>query len=258
MFPLGPIPVGSRQSIVATGGTIGDIPGFRYHIFYGSGTFNVVSCLGPFPLEYLVVAGGAGGGHSNSAGASAGGGGAGGVRAGTLMINFGARGVVVGAGGNGNATEWGWGFVGGESNIQGIAAATGGGGGSPCVWEEGPGVYTGGRGNDGGCGGGTGYNNIGYGRGQGIAGQGYNGMEYNIGGYGGGGGGAGNAATSYEGGTGKVSTILGTSITVARGGNASATPASYYGDGGGGGIGSVSFAGYGGYQGIVIVRYPYP
>ncbi len=81
----------SIRLIIATGGTISNITGYKVHRFTSSGTFNI-TCGGK-AIEYLVVAGGGGG-------AQAGGGGRGGqVRTGSLNLTAGAHTVTVGGGG---------------------------------------------------------------------------------------------------------------------------------------------------------------
>ena len=59
----------SAQPIIATGGSVTDIGGYRYHTFTGAGTLTVTQLgSGAFgnTIEYLVVAGGGGGGTKSS------------------------------------------------------------------------------------------------------------------------------------------------------------------------------------------------
>lgn len=64
---------GGVDPIVATGGTITDVGGYRYHTFNASGTFAVSAIGADGATEYLAIGGGGGGGQalyaSNNAGA---------------------------------------------------------------------------------------------------------------------------------------------------------------------------------------------
>ena len=207
------------SSIVATGGTITDIAGYRIHIFTTSGTFQA-SVAGN--VEVLVVAGGGSGGAPNYSG----GGGAGGlVYSSSLPITTQAYTVTIGAGGtnsNGQNSSFG-------SLVTAVGGGKGGGGGV--------------SGSSGGSGGGGGY--MSSGGGSGTSGQGYSGgggdptSGYGWGGGGGGAGGAGTTAAHY-GSTGNGGNGLAYSISGAS---------TYYSGGGGGGIDSGGYRSYGGLGG---------
>jgi len=205
------------NNINATGGTVTEVNGYRIHTFTSSGTFTVLS---HGTVEYLIVAGGGGGGLPYG-----GGGGAGGLLVGTITINSGSYGVIVGGGGSGLIPQdyLQNGVSGGNSSIFELTALGGGAGGS---WNS----PTGTLGQPGGSGGGGGSSNVstnGEVGGSGTSGQGFPGGsagQYNIFG-GGGGGGAGSAGEkstnnniSGSGGMGYTSSINGTSITRAGGG----------------------------------------
>jgi hypothetical protein len=229
------------QQIIATGGTITDIGGYRIHTFTGSGTFTANSNMN---VEVLVVAGGGAGG----VGANSGGGGAGGlIYQASHALTSAAYSVTVGNGGQTANSN-------GQNSVFSSLTAVGGGGG---------GLYTNGNGASGGSGGGGGSNGGTSSGGAGTAGQG------NAGGgaaawYAGGGGGAGGAGesgvgnTDGTGGIGLAYSISGSSVVYAAGGNSSSvTPG---GNGaantGNGGSGQQSGSNYLGGSGIVIIRYP--
>lgn len=212
--------------------------------------------------DYLIVAGGGGGG-SRYYSRTGGGGGAGGLLSGTTTI-AGAQSITVGAGGAGGLGKYGQGGKGGDSSISGIDTATGGGGGG----------RNGSNGSNGGSGGGgSGHSSTNSG-GTGIAGQGFagGGNDTSQRGNAGGGGGAGGAGqTTSEGsagGPGVASSITGTPVTYASGGDGGilvsgagpgASGAANTGDGGEGGYsddvnGNSGYGGDGG-SGIVVVRY---
>ena len=101
--------------------------------------------------------------------------------------------------------------------------------------------------------------------------QGYNGTYGHANGdWGGGGGGAGAspASQSVTGGIGKESSITGSIVTYARGGNggsrnavgdgATADDNTGNGGGGAGNTGTVTYSGGDGGSGIVVIRYPTP
>ena len=116
--------------IVATGGTIMDVSGYRIHTFTSSGTFTVTS--GTSDVEVLVVAGGGGGGGSVG---YSGGGGGGGVVTSTKNISVGATTVTVGSGGavGANGANSSFGAItsigGGAGNTAGNGSNGGSGGG---------------------------------------------------------------------------------------------------------------------------------
>lgn len=77
-----PVPAGSfsgnNQSVIATGGTITNIPGWTAHSYTGVGNSSFSVIKGTLPIEYVIVAGGGAGGYvSGSTGSSRTGGGAG-------------------------------------------------------------------------------------------------------------------------------------------------------------------------------------
>ena len=128
----------------ATGGTIidgGD--GYIYHIFTGTGTFQVNRPPAAIDsVDYLIVAGGGGGG------AYGGGGGAGGLRFGSTSVSIGPYPISVGGGGSPGSglpsTRSGT-----PSSAFGITATGGGGGGgtaspSPTNYPGAPGGSGGG------------------------------------------------------------------------------------------------------------------
>jgi hypothetical protein len=249
-----------------------------------------VSPVGPYSVDYLVVAGGGGG----AGGYASGGGGAGGFLTATTTFQPGiSYTITVGAGGAGSparTSTWldGRAASGANSAINTVATAIGGGGGAG---------NAGGAGSNGGSGGGGGQAAAG---GAGTAGQGNNGGS---GGgspnYGGGGGGGatgtgvnGSSTVGGNGGAGTASSISGISVTYAGGGgggtyypnsggagtagsggaggggaggagattpNAGTAGTNNSGGGGGGGggydPGAVSAAGGAGGSGIVIIRY---
>ena len=134
--------------IVATGGTISCVGGFRMHTFTGPGTFSVsaVSSTAPFNNADYIIVGGGGAGGSGAFGEGGGGGGAGGYRespgtatcytasprgaspaaAITLAASPGSYPIVVGGGGSGGSGPGGCGVA---SSFASITGAVGGGGG---------------------------------------------------------------------------------------------------------------------------------
>lgn len=233
-----------QSVLLATGGTISDDGGFRYHTFTSSDDFEALVEL--TDAEYLVVAGGGGGGGITSFNSSAGsGGGAGGLLSGTATIPVGTVTCTIGAGGgvdaNGNNTQFG-----------SIATAIGGGSG---------GFSKGGSGSEGGDGGsGGGGDPVG----TGTSGQGNNGgLDQSNGTAGGGGGGAsgvGGGSTGVSGGgnggIGESQSVFATATSTGDGGR-------YAGGGGGGhyenegGTGGTGGGGDGG-QGRFTITAPEP
>ena len=259
-------------AVAATGGTITTSGGYKIHTFNSSDTFTVTS---GGTVEYLVVAGGGGGGG----GYQGGGGGAGGYLASASQaVTARTYAITVGAGGNGctnspdvAATN------GGNSVIQDIATATGGGRGG----SESPSAAP----NTGGSGGGGSWDGTTQNTGAaGTAGppiQGYAGGDgYAIFPYGdnnfpggGGGGSAGvgtngvNTVAQTDGGPGTSNSISGGAVTYAAGGkganrgrNANGTNASANTGNGGesGGKNTSNSTGGNGGSGIVIIRYLSP
>jgi hypothetical protein len=248
--------INATAGIVATGGTVSNIAGYRVHTFTSSGTFDVQGGTGT--VEYLVVAGGGGGGTNGAGGG--GGGGAGGYRFGSgFSVTPGtAYTVTVGAGGAGGATN-AFGANGSDSIFSTITS-TGGGAGAGNGQQTGRNGGSGGGGSAGGNGGengpgGTGNtpstspsqgNNGGTGVSQ--SGAGY------AGGGGGGAGGAGGASmnsqprapgTGGDGGDGSASSITGTSVTRAGGGGGGGNNLGGGSAGGNGGTGGGGAGGHG-------------
>lgn len=182
------------------------------------------SSIGPYSINYLLVAGGGGG--TNDVG---GGGGAGGLLNSTLNVTPGtAYTITIGSGGGNNTN-------GTNSTISSLVTSIGGGHGGAA---DQPGVA-------GGSGGGGGrQTNPG---GAGTSGQGYaggSGTSYlsPVGGGGGGGGasqvGFSNNSGGSNGGAGLVSSISGSSVTYAGGGGGGTYQSGVYGIGGAGGGGN--------------------
>jgi len=230
-------------------------------------TSNIGSSTGTtmfIPIRYIIVAGGGGGGGAGgpSTPRSGGGGGGGGVLRDT-NFNFTRRlqyNVTVGAGG----IVQGYGLKGtnganssiicqeypSTSSISLIAIGGGAGGGAN---QNG----TDGTAGSGGCGGGGGGGWTG--KGYGTPGQGYDGSDGALAfnGTGGGGGGAGGPGfNQYGSGAGLAlfDDITGTSYGYSRGGNISfSQPPTNYGQGGN--SATATDGSFGGFQGVVIIRY---
>jgi hypothetical protein len=277
----------NKSGIVATGGTITTANGFRIHTFTTVGTtsgatnFIITSAATTGANVQILVVGGGGGGGTNTGG---GGGGGGAAFVSSQIIQLGSYAVTVGAAGNGSpgagvATNGGnssfnsivgIGGGAGGSYSRGDAGSSGGCGGGGCGANAAAGSATqaggnaGGSGNTGGpAGGGGGMGSVGsngtlpLGPSSWLGGNGGNGGRYTIGGTTyivSGGGGAG----SYNAGTGSAAGSGGTG----GGGNGAlsgvGSSATYYGGGGGGAGGGAEPAGGSGYQGIVIIAYPFP
>jgi hypothetical protein len=264
--------INASAQVVASGGTVTNVGGYRIHTFTSSGTLTVTD---GGDVEYLVIAGGGGGGTNGG-----GGGGAGGFRTGTglALDSNTSYTVTVGAGG-GIETN------GSNSSIHTITSTGGGKGGNLTA--------AGGNGGSGG-GGGSAYPSPGT---QGAGGNGntpsFSPSQGNNGGAGfsggnapsnvagGGGGGAGATGSTAPGnggagGNGTSSSISGSSVTYAGGGGGGAAPGGGAGGTGGGGSGSPnggagsggtnlggggggganpSLYGAAGGSGIVIIRY---
>jgi hypothetical protein len=251
----------AQRVLMATGGAITEVGGYRIHTFTASGTFTAE---GAANVEVLVVAGGGGGAGSPWGGGGGGGGGV--IHHPTYPVTAGAITVTVGAGGAANT-------VGGDSFFGPMKAFGGGGACSNC----GPGGSGGGTSHSSPGGssnattqtnnnGGTGYGNIG---GSAVYSDPY---WTGTGGGAGGPGGSGNST----GGVGRAFSTSGSSIYYAGGGgqvnnNGFITAGGTGGGGsginggngqagtvntGGGGGGSRGGSGGTGGSGIVIVRYP--
>ena len=220
--------------VLASGGTITEYRGRRYHTFTSSGTFQVDYAPEGATFEYVALGGGAGG----ASGGSAGGGGAGGARMVVSSLTAGSYPVVVGAGGavntdGQNTTFYGdTGFGGGRGNTSGyqrsgLPGGCGGGGGgngsSGGATEQGDTIATDvrNRGHGGG-----------YGNGNGGAGGGGGGLEGGGGTSGQYGGPGGNGGSGWA-----LDLYLEWSTATNTGHN------DYYGGGGGGSGGNSQGAG---------------
>lgn len=131
--------MGAATTTAATGGTITDVGGRRYHTFTSSGTFTI-SATGGAVFEIMAIGGGGGGGCQ-----SGGGGGAGNMIVATGSLTATSYSVAVGGGGAGGVYTVNQGQNGSSSTFGSILTALGGGGG---------GSYNIGGGLTGGCGGG--------------------------------------------------------------------------------------------------------
>jgi hypothetical protein len=249
-------------SVFATGGTIVDSGGYRYHTFLADGTFGNDQSR---TVEYLVVGGGGGGGYY-----AGGGGGAGGLLSSSFSATASDYTIVVGDGGlsspsAGSGSNTGSSGV--ASTVTGtnasVSATGGGGGGGGSGGNNGGSGGSGGGGERYGSGTGTG--------GSGTVGQGNDGATISSGNQGGGGGGAGAAGSGQNGGAGlntystwATATSTGDSGYYAGGGGGYTGGTGGDGGGGaysaegtantGGGAGGDTATKYGG-SGIVILRY---
>ena len=269
---LGLAGAAAAPTFTATGGTITDSGGYRYHTFTASGTFTVTAGSRT-DVEALIVGGGASGGAFR-----AGGGGGGGVRTvsgKTANAGTGTYPVTVGAGGAAQTSDASTGNTGGNSSVFGETSLGGGGGGQ--------GTTAGGTGGSGGGGGGAASG--GGGAGSGTGGQGNNAGAGSVsattserhGGGGGGAGAVGTAATTGNagaGGTGVQHSWPTPTYYGAGGGGGSTTAAAAGGTGGGGaggtgngtagsgvgagggGSGSSGSVSGAGATGRVVIRYP--
>jgi hypothetical protein len=274
--------IDATSAIIATGGTVTNVGGYRIHTFTSSGSFAVEE---GGVIDYLVIAGGGGGATSTEyASAGSGGGGGGGFQTGTMNVSSGITyTVTIGAGGAGGSGREVPGSQGGNTIFSGDSTTLtsyGGGGGGKGYQYGGWGGGAGGSGGGGGGGGNGGGIEGGVGVYPGssyisVARQGYDGSSgHGPNRAGGGGGGAGESRDRYvynaNGANGAYSTISGTSVAYAGGGGGSGNggvggggntglgPASNgttNRGGGGGGYGtSPGQAGSGG-SGVVIIRY---
>jgi hypothetical protein len=229
----------TAPGVIATGGTITDAGGYRYHTFTADGTLTVTK---GGDVEYLIVAGGGGGGGARSGSSTGGGGGgAGGMLTGSATLTAQGYSITVGAGGSGGTgglSETN-GFAGSDSAFNGNTATGGGGGGK--------GSAGGNTGGSGGSGGGSGWQSDA--SGSGTAGQGNDGghsssANINVGSGGGGGKGAagsdGNDTSNYNGGAGGAGAEwpFGSGDNYAGGGGAGSLSPGSPGSGGTGGGGS--------------------
>jgi hypothetical protein len=217
---------------------------YRTYAFTGSGTITTTKAG---VCEVVIIAGGGGGGSQGTGGRAAGGGGAGGYFSGAFTLPLGASTITIGGGGAAGSTA----SPGVKSEIASTSYGVMGGGGGIFNDQNGQrGASGGGAGSgDGGTRtGGTAY----------LSNVGNDGGNSTDGGTAGGGGGAGAAASLKNGGTGKTSTINGTSTERAGGGGGgrpAGSPGTATGGGGAGGTANgtaatVNTGGGGGGSGI--------
>jgi hypothetical protein len=221
----------------AIGGTETIIGGYRIHTFLASGTLHVTK---PGNVEVLVVAGGGSGGSGTATWANShegGGGGAGGViHIDSHPISVGSYDITIGLGGIGEGGFANNGHNGENSIFDSLTAIGGGKGGAASA------------GASGGSGGGGTYSVAAGGSGVSI--QGNNGGSFGGGvyGYGGGGGGAGEIGDTDgagQGGDGLAFDISGVSTYYAGGGGGAVSFHSYPDGIGHGGLGGGADAYYG-------------
>jgi len=259
--------------VAATGGTVTTSGDFKIHTFTSPGTFCVSSAgnaAGSNTVDYMVVAGGGGGGKSGTSDPS-GGGGAGGYRESSgaasgcysrsplgsgvsaLPVSVSPYPVTVGGGGGGSSSFPSKGSNGSNSVFSSITSAGGGGGASGYGYG---GTESSRNGNPGGSGGGAGYSGPGGGGGsvgsgntppvsppQGSPGNPIPGAD-------------GGSALSTGSGNGATSSINGSPVKRANGGDGG-NPGSPAGPTNSGNGGGANFNGNGnsGGSGIVIIRY---
>ena len=241
----------------ATGGTITYDGAYVIHTFLSDGIFTPASA---FDVETIVIAGGGGGGKyaiDNNYGGGGGGGAGGYLGDASLPVTAQAYSITVGDGGAGRASTDGVGTNGGDSVFSTLTAKGGGGGGG-----SGNGVVGGSGG-----GGGSGGNGA-----AGTASQGYAGGNgyYKSAICGAGGGGGGSSAVGVvahsciegAGGAGTASSISGSGVTRAAGGDGmtgvtseQSTPSAGVANSGDGGGGADGTDGADGGSGIVIIKY---
>lgn len=248
------------EGIEAEGGIITTAGNMKIHTFLTSGNF-VVTRGGS--LIWLMAGGGGGAGGTNNGGG--GGGGAGGLLHGSTVITINTFPIVIGAGGNGSAL--GNGSPGGNTTFLSLTAFGGGYGGN--------GSSLGVPGGSGGSGGGASWGSSGGTPAPGVLGQGFEGGLDSPTGFsaGAGGGGAtqegqtpvriGSSWFGGFGGNGFPSSISGTTIEYAKGGDGGTSFGNSDGaagiDGrGNGGVGGHTTGGGGkGGNGVVIISYQY-
>ena len=251
----------------SSGGTIATIDGtqgpyIRIHKFVlaDSGT-NLVVTAANSSVSALVIGGGGGSGRGDPSVRVVGGGGAGGYLEGSISVSVGNIAVTVGSGGNGGAATLTNGSAGGNSVFNGATANGGGAGG----YNSDPPARNGGSG-----GGGNyvpycctkAYGTATQGNSGGLTGYGYAGGAFDTGdnyyaGGGGGAGGAGSHSTVGTGGIGRSSSITGSPVTYAVGGNSTDSGSNPVDADKGFGGNSFSNATCNGGSGVVIVRYQF-
>lgn len=254
--------------VVATGGTVSDINGYRTHVFTASGSFTVTS--GGY-VEVLVVAGGGAGGSNNVSATStaSGGGGAGGliydqsyaVTPQTIAVTVGSGGLITDTVGQNSVFGSLIALGGGRGACKTCAAVSGGSGGGGSYYYPPLGSGTIGQGHNGGGNtvayyggsGGGGAGSVGQNSLGNVGANGGTGLYYGYifgdifgqnGYFAGGGGGGGSAGGTGGNGGG------------AAGSNTNGNDATANSGGGGGGSNNSLYIGGSGGSGIVIVRYP--
>ena len=238
-------PGAANFSNTATGTYSSGETNYKYVTFTGSGTLTITQAG---LADILVVAGGGGGGKcgdTNRTGGTRSAGGAGGYLETQLFLDAGNYTVTVGSGGSGSTSFASYASDGTHSKIDTIVCPGGGGGWSGFSVDNTT-AYSGRPGGSGsgsvrGASGGVGLYSNSYGNSGGVG---------NLNGAGGGAGGAGSGSTP---GAGLASSITGSSITRAVGGNFSSAGGANTGTGGGGGASSTE-NGFNGGSGIVVVR----
>ena len=245
--------------LLATGGTVTDSGGYRYHQFTTSGTFQVTFIPAGTTIDYIVVGGGGGGGTgsyglgANYNGAAGGGGGV--QSASSYTPSVSSYTITVGAGGAGGSGRDAGGSNGSNSSAFGETSGygasnsgmTGGTSGSPQSNSGGGGgAYSGGGGggaNGTGVGGGSNAKKAG---GAGLQNSSFTSFGANSGYFAGGGQGSGAAGTAARalGGGGMHGTT-----------QADLNGLASTGGGGAGHYGSNSGVGGLGGSGTVIIRY---
>lgn len=234
--------------VLATGGEITEIGGYRIHTFRTTGTFTVASNI---TADVLVVAGGGGGGAYSTTNANGGGGGGGVVYAVNQALTPAAYTVTIGRGGTGYTWNTNSCGANGANSVFGaLPAAIGGGGGagqSSCAGGAG--------GSGGGCSQNTAAgasNQTGAGTNITVYGNAGGSGSYTWTGCGGGGAGSagvggnavGNSYPSGNGGNGITLTISGSSVCYAGGGGGGGNSSERAGKGfcgGGRGFGSTNY-----------------
>ncbi len=253
----------ARPTVQATGGTISQSGGYRYHRFTSSGTFTITR---EGHIDFVLIGGGGGGAAGGLNLSNECGGGGGGAGAALVSLNnqepIGSFAVTIGAGGSGGSAGVSDGNNGtnGSDTTYRSEVARGGGYGGGVVSGIGA------NGNDGGCGGGGGGGSTGGVGGGAIGGLGLGGgAGYSAGSSdpsgGGGGGGTGSAGFNAVVGVGGfggvgVATFDGTFGTGGNGGRGYTVTSGAANTGNGGFGGNYSESGGDGGSGFAVFRYP--
>jgi len=290
VWSMGEVAEASRDGIwpnvitytAATGGTVTDVGGYRYHTFNSSGTFAISSVGTSDKVDILDVSGGGSG--ASGSGVSGGGGGAGGhletddvtIAATSYVVTIGAGGALTSGSDSSVATlsttSNGGGKGAGQGVQQGLTGGSGGGTGGNQQSTPGGVATPAGQGNNGGPN--HVYNDYSAGGGGGAGGAGQRGTAGEPYGYtytggaggagkdwqslgvlrgGGGGGGTNSNSGSAVGGIGGTGGGGNGDIGTSPGGNAQAGTVNTGGGSGGGRYGATGNGG----SGVVIIRYLY-